>query len=218
VAVGFYLVAIDRVKQHELAVMILTIALAMLLQEVFLIFFSGEYMGIDPFFRGYVEIIGVRVSWQHIFSILACIVALGLVWGLLTGTRIGTAIRAVSQDTEIANVMGINVSRICLISVGISAMLAGLAAVVVAPILMVHPYMWTPPLIIILAAVVLGGLGSIKGSIIGAFVLGFVEVLVVSLIPGGSYLRGVASLVAMIIVLIARPEGLFGVVFEEERL
>ena len=70
----------------------------------------------------------------------------------------------------------------------------------------------------ILAVVVLGGVGSIKGSVIAAFILGFSETAVVFLVPGGAFLRGAVSLSIMVIVLMLRPEGLFGVVFEEERL
>jgi branched-chain amino acid transport system permease protein len=217
-ALGYFKAAIDRVKQHELAVMLITMSFAILLQEILLVIFSGDYRGINPFFEGYVELVGIRVTYQQLFSIgtsIACLVALLLV---LTRTRIGIAIRAVSQDAEMTNALGINDSFICFITMGISAFLAALAAVVIAPINLVHPYMWSPPLVVILAAVVLGGLGSITGSIIGAFILGFVEVILVTLVPGGGFLRGVASLVAMIIVLIVKPEGLFGVVFEEERL
>jgi branched-chain amino acid transport system permease protein len=64
----------------------------------------------------------------------------------------------------------------------------------------------------------LGGLGSVKGSIIGAFIIALVEVLVVSLMPSGAYLKTVFAIVVMVIVLVVRPGGLFGVVFEEERL
>ena len=82
----------------------------------------------------------------------------------------------------------------------------------------VHPLMWLQPLVIVLSAVVLGGLGSIKGSVLAAFILGFAETIVVFLVPGGSFLRGAVSLSVMVVILLARPEGLFGIVFEEERL
>jgi len=69
-----------------------------------------------------------------------------------------------------------------------------------------------------MAIVVLGGLGSIKGSFIGAFIIGLVETLVVFLVPAGAFLKLAFALLAMVIVLVVRPEGLYGVVFEEERL
>jgi branched-chain amino acid transport system permease protein len=77
--------------------------------------------------------------------------------------------------------------------------------------------MWMHPLIMMMAVVVLGGLGSLKGSFIGAYVLGFAESLVVFLIPMGAYLKDSVALSIMILVLLIRPEGLFGIAFEEER-
>jgi branched-chain amino acid transport system permease protein len=77
--------------------------------------------------------------------------------------------------------------------------------------------MWMEPLIMMMAVVVLGGLGSIKGSFVAAFILGFAEALVVFMIPKGAFLKGSVALTIMILVLLLRPEGLFGVFFEEER-
>ena len=73
------------------------------------------------------------------------------------------------------------------------------------------------PLIMVLAIVVLGGLGSIKGSFVGSYIIAFAEVLVVFLIPMGAFLKGSVALSIMILVLLIRPEGLFGIYFEEER-
>jgi branched-chain amino acid transport system permease protein len=198
--------------------MIIAIALAMLFQEVFLIGLTGEYRGVAPFTPGSFEIAGVAVLYQHLYSIGISLVMIVGVWIMLRATKLGKAIRAVAEDREIANLMGINVSQVSLIVMGISTALAGVAGIAVAPIFMVHPLMWVHPMIIVLAVVVLGGLQSIKGSIIAAFILGFAEVLVISLIPKGSFLRGAVSLSVMAVVLMLRPEGLFGIVFEEERL
>ena len=208
----------DRVKEQGTAVMIISVALAMLFQEVLLMIFGGDYQRVPAFIPGFIRIIRTRVLYQQLFAIGVIVVALILLGLLLSKTRLGKAIRAVAQDTEVANLMGIDVSRICIITMGISITLAGIAGVVVAPIFMVHPLMWMHPLTIILAAVVLGGLGSVKGSVIAAFILGFAETAVVFLIQGGSFLKGAVSLAVMVLVLLIRPEGLFGVVFEEERL
>jgi branched-chain amino acid transport system permease protein len=77
--------------------------------------------------------------------------------------------------------------------------------------------MWAHPLVMVLAIVVLGGLGSLKGSLVGALVLGFAENLVVFLAPSGAYLKTSVALAIMLVVILIKPEGLFGVVFEEER-
>jgi branched-chain amino acid transport system permease protein len=213
-----YWLVFDRVKEHETAVMIITIALAMLFQEVLQLKYGEDFRRVDPFIPGFFEFSGINISYQQLLAIGTSLATLAGVGLLLSKTRLGKAIKAVSQDMEIANLMGIDVSRICLITMGISTCLAGVACAVVAPIFMVHSQMWLPPLLIVLAAVVLGGLGSIKGSVIAAFILGFAETAVVFLVPGGSFLRGAVSLGTMVAVLLVKPEGLFGVVFEEERL
>jgi branched-chain amino acid transport system permease protein len=218
IGLGCYKLLFDRIKEHETALIIISVALAMALQEVLLLIYGAHYYRVAPFIRGYVEIIGIRVLYQHFFTIGVSIATLIGAWILLSKTKLGNAINAVAQDREIANIMGINVSRICMITMGISVGLAGIAGAVVAPVFTVHARMWVPPLVIVLPVVVLGGLGSIKGSIIAAFILGFAETAVIFLIPKGAFLRGAVSMSIMIAVLLMRPEGLFGVAFEEERL
>jgi branched-chain amino acid transport system permease protein len=213
-----YRLFFDRIKEHETTVMIISVALVILFQEVLLLLFGGDYVGIPPFISGFLEIGGTRVSYQHLFVIGGSALTLGATWMLLLKTKLGIAIRAVAEDSQIANVMGINVSYIQMAVMGISVSLAGVAAALVAPVLTIYPLMWMEPLTIVLSAVVLGGLGSILGSIIAAIGLGFAESAVIFFIPGGSFLRGAVSLSIMVVVLMIRPEGLFGVSFEEERL
>ena len=212
-----YKLVIEPVRQHESAVLIATIALALIFQESLLVAFGGSFRGIPNAVEGVVSIIGVRVSYQRL--IVLAVVALTLVatWYLLNRTRLGLAIRTAANDQEIANLMGINVGRVAMYTVGISVALAAIAGVVVAPVFVVDPLMWLAPLVTMLAIVVLGGLGSLKGSVIGAFIIGYVEAITVFAVPSGSYLKGAVALSIMILVLLIRPEGLFGVVFEEER-
>jgi branched-chain amino acid transport system permease protein len=147
------------------------------------------------------------------------VAALSLIgaWFLLSRTKLGLAIRAAAQDREVANLMGINVNQVTAIVMGLGLLLAALAGIAVAPLFTVEPGMWMNPLVIVLAAVVLGGLGSLKGSLIGAVILAFAEVSVVFLVPGGSYLRTAIALLIMVCVFFIRPEGLFGSSIAEER-
>jgi branched-chain amino acid transport system permease protein len=164
------------------------------------------------------DLIGVTVPIQEVlvFGItLACL--LGIL-AFLFKTNLGLSLRVTAQDREVANLMGINVSRICLISVAVASALAAIAGAVVAPSLTIEPYMWSHPLVMMFAAVILGGLGSMKGSFIGAFILGYAEVLVVFMVPQGSFIKGSVAMVIMVAILLLRPEGLFGIAFEEERL
>ena len=212
-----YKLVIEPVRRHDAAVLIATIALGLVFQEALLIGFGGNYLGVPAIADGFASVLGVRVSYQRLVVLAAAAFVLTATWVLLNRTRLGLAIRAAANDLEVANLMGIDVDRVAMLTVAVSATLAAVAGAVVAPVFVVDPFMWLPPLVTMLAIVVLGGLGSLKGSLIGAFVIGFVEAITVFVVPAGAYLKGAVALTIMIVVLLIRPEGLYGVAFEEER-
>ncbi len=212
-----YKLIIDRVRGHEATTLIVTIALAMTIQEAVHMAYGGGFRGVPSLVSGYTEILGTKVLYQQILTFGVVLLILLGTWALLMKTRLGIAIRSSAQDREAANLMGINVARIGMITMAISVALAAIAGALVAPLQVLGPHMWMHPLVMILAVVVLGGLGSIKGSLAGAFILGFAETLVVFLVPTGAFLKGAVALTIMLIVILIRPEGLFGVSFEEER-
>jgi branched-chain amino acid transport system permease protein len=212
-----YKLFIDPIREHEAAVLIATIALAIAFQEIMLLFFSGDYLSVPPLIEGFFSIFGVKVFYQQFLTFIVVLAILAALRALLMKSRLGLAIRSTAQDREVANLMGMNESRVAMLTVGISLALAGLAGAVVVPLTIINPFMWMHPLIMMMAVVVLGGLGSIKGSFIAAYILGFAEALVVFLAPMGSYLKDSVALSIMILVLLIRPEGLFGISFEEER-
>jgi len=194
------------------------VALAIVFQELMLIGFGAHFRSAPTLIPGYWEILGVKVLYQHLLTLAIVLVVLLCVWALLSKTKLGIAIRATSQDTEVANLMGIDVSRTLLLTMGIGGALAAVGGIVVAPLWVVYPYMWMSPLVMMMACVVLGGFGSIKGSFIGGFIIGFIETLVVFVLPQGAFLSGAVALLVMVVILAVRPEGLFGIAFEEERL
>jgi branched-chain amino acid transport system permease protein len=212
-----YRLVIEPVREHEAAVLIATIALALVFQELMLYTFGGHFLGIPSTLEGSVRFLGVSIPYQRLLILVVAGAMLVLVWFLLYRTRLGLAIRATANDLEVANLMGMNVHRVAMATVAISVSLAAVAGVVVAPVFVVDPFMWLAPLVTMLAIVVLGGLGSLKGSLIGALIIGYVEAITVFAVPAGAYLKGAVALLIMVIVLLARPEGLFGVAFEEER-
>jgi branched-chain amino acid transport system permease protein len=212
-----YRLVIEPVREHDAAVLIATIALGYIFQELMLIAFGGHYLGIPSTLEGTVRVLGVAIPYQRLLILVIAAVALALTWYVLYRTRLGLAIRATANDLEVASLMGMNVHRVAMAAVAISVALAAIAGVVVAPVFVVDPFMWLAPLVTMLAIVVLGGLGSLKGSLIGALVIGYVEAITVFAVPAGAYLKGAVALAIMVAVLLARPEGLFGVAFEEER-
>lgn len=211
-----YKLVIEPLREHESAVLIATIALALVIQELMLFGFGGHFLGIPSTLDGALTIAGVSVPYQRLLIMVVAGVMLAVTWFVLYRTRLGLAIRATANDIEVANLMGMNVHRIALATVAFSVLLAAIAGVVVAPVYVVDPFMWLGPLVTMLAIVVLGGLGSVKGSFIGAFIIGFVEAITVFAVPSGAFLKGAVALSIMVLVLFIRPEGLYGVSFEEE--
>jgi branched-chain amino acid transport system permease protein len=212
-----YRIIIEPVREHQSAVLIATIALGLIFQESMLLLHGGSFLGIPSAIEGAVRVGGVSIPYQRLLVLVVAAVMLAATWLLLYRTRLGLAIRATANDLEVAELIGMNVHRIAMATVAISVALAAVAGVVVAPVFVVDPFMWLAPLVTVLAIVVLGGLGSLKGSLIGALVIGYVEAITVFALPAGAYLKGAMALSIMVIVLLVRPEGLFGVAFEEER-
>ncbi len=217
IGVFSYRLVIDPVRGRETTILIVTIALAIIIQEVIVEEYGGGFRGVPSLISGYTKILGTKVLYQQILTFGVVLIILVGTWALLMKTRLGIAIRSTAQDREAANLMGINVARTGMITMAISVALAAIAGALVAPLQVLGPHMWMHPLVMVLAVVVLGGLGSIKGSLLGAFILGFAETLVVVLVPTGAHLKGAVALAIMLVVILIRPEGLFGVSFEEER-
>ena len=212
-----YKFLIDPIREHEAAVLIATIALAMIFQEAIMLIYTGDYRTVSALIEGFFIVTGVKVFYQQMLTFGVVLVLLAVLWFLLMKTKLGLAIRSTAEDREVANLMGMNDSRLAMITMGIYVALAGFTGAVIAPLAVLSPFMWMEPLIMMMAVVVLGGLGSIKGSFVAAYILGFAEALVVFMIPKGAFLKGSVALTIMILVLLIRPEGLFGVYFEEER-
>lgn len=211
-----YLLFIKPIREHEQAVLIGTIALAIAFQEVMLIIFTGDYLTVPALIKGYATIFGHKIFYQQLLTFVSVFVVLGLMRLLLMHTKLGLAIRATAQDREVANLMGMNESNVAMMAVVVSVGLAGVTGAIIVPLTTIEPFMWSHPLIMMMAVVVLGGMGSIKGSFYASFILGLTEALVVFLLPAGAFLKGAVALTIMILVLLVRPAGLFGVQFEEE--
>jgi branched-chain amino acid transport system permease protein len=148
----------------------------------------------------------VRADW--IIAIIFVIAVLIALIFLIKKTKIGMAMRATSQKSQAAMLMGINIERIYILTFAIGAALAGAAGVLYGIIFPFNPYIGAFPTIKSFAIIILGGLGSIPGAIIGGLLYGIAEqVTVVTL---GSIWRNAVAFSILIIVLVLRPEGLFG--------
>ena len=148
----------------------------------------------------------IRVDWL-IAIVLVIVILIALVF-LIKKTKIGMAMRATSQKSKASMLMGINIEHIYIITFGLGAALAGAAGVLYGIIFPFNPYIGALPTIKAFAIIILGGLGSIPGAIVGGLLYGIAEQTAV--ITLGSVWRDAVAFSVLIIVLVLRPEGLFG--------
>jgi branched-chain amino acid transport system permease protein len=215
----FYRFLINRIREHQAAVLLMTIAVGMAIQELIVPLFGAMPLPSPLILSGTTMLFRYPVPDQYLLTLGVATGLVILLWLLLSRTKLGIGIRAVAQDPEVANLMGISVSRVLMITVGMGTALAAVAAVFLPPLEggLVN-YMWLPPLTMVLVVIILGGLGSLKGSYIAAFFVGLIEAIAVSAFPTHGYLSNAFAMLAMVIVLAVRPQGMFGTLFEEERL
>jgi branched-chain amino acid transport system permease protein len=199
-------------RPEEYAIMI-TFALSILLLNLANSLFGPWPQRPQPLFRGRVEIGELIISGDRVAAAGTAVLLIAIVILALRFTWAGKAVRAVSQNRQAAEIYGISVARVGLIAFGVGAALAGLAGALIGPVFNVTPPMGVVPVIKAYIIVVLGGLGSVPGAIVGALILGQVESFATILIPDPS--RALAykdayGLLVLVFILLVRPQGLFG--------
>ena len=217
VAAALYWLMLTKVRGAELNEMVITLAYAIAIVEILRFIFGPESLGVPSFVNGGISIFGYAVDLQKIITIIVSIVSLIILWIFIKKTKWGAAMRAVAQDEYAAMLMGINPGHITVAAVVLSAILAGIAGIVVAPTMTVSLDNTWFVLLNGIAIVILGGLGSLGGTLIAAFIIGYAEVAVAAYLS--SHLKIVIALIAIIVILIIKPSGMMGKQHEiEERV
>jgi branched-chain amino acid transport system permease protein len=188
---------------------LLSFGLALVVEGLLGYFFTGIYHSSNPGYATETFDVGsVFVPKGQLFAFAASVVLLLVLWGLLYGTRVGYAIRATMQNTTAAQIVGVDTARIAAISFGIGTALAGAAGSLMSYLFTFFPGAHWQFIALLLALTVVGGLGSLRGALVGAIVLSIAAALVTDhLGPTWSYLTFYFALFA---VLLVRPQGLFG--------
>ena len=201
-------VLIRPLRYSQLGVLMITLAVSLVVEQALFLIFGSEYRNVPAFIDTKVSIGGVDVAGQRLLTLVVAVVAIGALYLFIQRTRLGSAILAISQDAEAAKYMGIPSDRIFSLVMAISAALAALAGVLAGPFLSVQPSMHLLPIVKAFAIVIVGGLGSIPGSILAAFMLGYAETLVAYLIS--TSWTEIVSVLATLLTLVFRPAGIFG--------
>ena len=187
--------------------LLLTFGVALLMEGAFRLQFgvSGQPYP-NPLSGG----LDVGVTFLPMYRVWVIVAALAVcmgTWFFIEKTKLGAYLRAANENAPLVRTFGINVPRMLMLTYGLGVGLAGLSGVMAAPIYQVSPLMGSNLIIVVFAVVVIGGMGSILGSIVTGFGLGAIEGLTKIFYPDGA---GVVIFVVMILVLAVRPHGLFG--------
>jgi branched-subunit amino acid ABC-type transport system permease component len=215
VVVGLIGMLIERIclrplyPRGPLDQVLLTFGLIYLFEDLVKWIWGGRIRSIPPpdAFAGSVTFWGTTVPSYRLFVIAFGIAMAVLLWMLIERTRLGAIIRAGVFDAEMAAGMGINTERVFALVFGLGAALAGLSGVIAGPIQSAQPPMGATILIPALIVVVVGGLGSLKGSFVGSLIIGQAETFGKAWLPGASMLM---IYVVMAAIVLLRPQGLFG--------
>jgi len=159
-------------------------------------------------YKGSAEILGAAVSWQRLAIIPATIIMVGGLWFFLKKIKAGKALRACAQDTEAAVLQGISINKMTMLAMFLSGGFAGVGGALMAPIIPVTPYMGHVYAITAFIVVIVGGMASIAGAVLAAFILGFIHTFVSTLYD--SVTATMVGVLFMAIVLIVKPTGLLG--------
>ena len=180
--------------------------LLFIIQNIALLIWKANIRGYT-YLTSSVNLGGAIFPANRLIALLFAVVISLAFYIFLMRTRLGKAIRAAAEDSAMAGLMGVNVHRVLAICFGLGALMAGFAGVLVSMLYQIQPVMGMEYTIIAVIVVVLGGLGSITGSLIGGFILGLVGSIVTYFDPGLSL---VAYYVIFILLLLVRPTGILG--------
>jgi len=215
VVVGAFGVALERTMLKRLAKLdplyglLLTFGVALVIQGLFRIQFgsSGQPYEIPDALKGATNVGFMVLPNYRAWVIASSIAVCSVTWYVIERTKLGSYLRAATENPTLVRAFGINVPRLVTLTYGAGVGLAALAGVLAAPIYRVSPLMGADQIIVVFAVVVIGGMGSIFGSIFSGFALGLIEGLTKVFYPEAS---DTILFVLMAIVLVFKPAGLFG--------
>jgi branched-chain amino acid transport system permease protein len=215
IVVGLFGIIIEKTmlrwlyKLDHLYGLLLTFGITLVVEGVFRSFYgvSGQPFETPALLQGATDLGFMFLPNYRAFVVVASLTVCLLTWYVIEKTKLGSYLRAGTENPKLVEAFGINVPLMVTLTYGFGVALAGFAGVLAAPIIQVSPLMGSNLIIVVFAVVVIGGMGSIMGSILTGLALGVIEGLTRVLYPEGS---SVVVFVVMVIVLLLRPAGLFG--------
>jgi branched-chain amino acid transport system permease protein len=213
VGVGVFGAVLERVlfrtlAGRELNAMIMALAVSITLQATAFIVFGVDEHSVERPISGVIQAGTMVVPRDRLAVALMALLILAMFYLLMRFTKLGLAMRAVVQDEEVASIHGVRPKVIHPLAFGIGAALAGFAGALMAPIYTIFPYMGAQPMLKAFIVVILGGLGSVPGVVLGGVVLGLTESVFGTLI--NTTVATMVSFGIVVLILLVKPTGLLG--------
>ncbi|KAB2655208.1 branched-chain amino acid ABC transporter permease [Brucella tritici] len=211
IVLGF---VVDRIafkpleKAPPLSLMISALAASIIIQQTAVLVWGNEARTIPSPVTGVLRTPFFVLTWMQVIVITSLVLSTIGVWLVLNRSRLGLAIRAVAQNRDAALLMGISMFQVRFATFAIGASLGAIAGALLGATFPIYPTMGVNPILKAFAVLVLGGIGSLKGAIIGGLVLGIVEVMIAGYIS--SELSDIGAFTILVAVLLLRPQGFFG--------
>ncbi len=199
------------INRSHLTSLLVMFGVSIVLQNVMKLIFSADFRRTDTALGGAWEITsGITIPVTRFWILIVALVTAALLTLILKYTRLGKSIRAAAQNREAAGIVGINVSRVYAVTFAICIGITGLAGALISPVLAIQPFQGPPLTLKAFAITAMAGLGSVRGALGGAMLLGVVEAGLAIYIPRvGTNLAVVASFLFLVGALILRPQGIF---------
>lgn len=195
-------------EEKEIFVLTATLLWGIMIQELIAYFFTNNAKTVLPIVEGVVDIFGVRTPRNEIFTALVCCLVIALLWLLVNRTRMGKVVLAASMNPRGVTLLGFELTSVYVVVWSIYGILAGIAGVLLGMFLGVSSYSVGPLTASAFSIVVLGGLGSVSGSLVAALVVGYLETIT-AYVVSPAY-RTIPALLLLVAVMYVRPQGLLG--------
>lgn len=209
IGIAIYQIILIRIRGMPISEIIASFGVGVAILELLRwVGLRGATYMLPPFIEGTVVIVGVPVDIQRVIIVGAGVVVVAFLWFFTHYTKIGLALRAIAQNERAAMLLGINSDLAATIAVSLGSVLAGFAAVLLLPLGNITVETGYEVLISAIAVSVCGGLGSWGGAVVASFLIGFAQIITVTYIA--SHFHLVVAMLTIIIILIARPSGIFG--------
>lgn len=205
-----------RSEEREIFILTATLLWGIMIQELIAYFYTDSAKTVLPIVDGVLPVFGVRTPANELFTAAICWIAIGILWVLVNRTRTGKAVMAASMNARGVTLLGIELSWIYIVVWIIYGVLAGIAGVLLGMFLGVSSYSAGPLTGSAFSIVVLGGLGSVSGSLIAAYVVGYIETItayfdqIFGTSIGSTSYRFIPALLLLVVVMYVRPRGLLG--------